>query len=105
MAKMSERINKTDRKASKLEVKVNQDFVNELLAQAKTKKGQAKKADVEKLVGDSRFKSMFEDAEFKRDRDAQEFKGTWRPTHDVESEESEGIDQSEQDSEISAPAK
>ena len=37
-------------------------------------------------MGDSRFKSMFEDAEFKRDRDAPEFKGTGRIGNDAESE-------------------
>ena len=48
---------------------------------------------------------MFEDAEFKRDRDAPEFKGTGRPGNDVESEESDEGEQSEQDSEADGPAK
>ena len=49
------------------DVRVNQRFVDELIAQNTSNKRNAKKTDVEALMGDDRFKSMFEDEEFKRD--------------------------------------
>ena len=51
-------------------MKVNQKFVDDLLAAAQstsTNKRGKKAADVEALIADDRFKSMFEDEEFKRD--------------------------------------
>ena len=38
---------------------------------------------------------MFEDAEFRRDRDAPEFKGTAHAGNDVESESDEGVQSDE----------
>ena len=53
------------------DVRVNQGFVDELIAQhtgSKTaKKSKKGGTDVEKLMTDPRFKVMFEDEEFKRD--------------------------------------
>ena len=62
-----------DKKSKLNSVKVNQDFVTELVEQSK--KSKSKNAtDVEKLIADDRFKSMFEDVEFKRDRQSADYK-------------------------------
>lgn len=69
LSKQRERIQVTKKKTQiDTEVKVNQRFVDDLIAQTTQggKKGK-KAADVEALMGDDRFKMMFEDEEFKRD--------------------------------------
>ena len=73
MEKKVERIH-VEKKKRFDNVKVNQDFVNELVAQSKKSKSSKAEAAVETLVTDNRFKSMFEDIEFKRDRQAAEFR-------------------------------
>ena len=70
LAKQRERIQVTKKPSSATEVKVNQRFVDDLIAQNTAAAGSKKKkkvADVEALMGDDRFRSMFEDEEFKRD--------------------------------------
>jgi ribosome biogenesis protein ENP2 len=62
LSKQRERIQVT--KKTTPNVKVNQQFVDDLLAQKDTGK---KKTDVSKMLQDERFKSMFEDKEFARD--------------------------------------
>lgn len=49
-------------------VKVNQQFVDNLIAQHEKNK---KAADVTKMIADDRFRSMFEDKEFARDADGE----------------------------------
>ena len=49
------------------DVRVNQRFVDELIAQNTSAKSRKKTTDVEALISDDRFKVMFEDEEFKRD--------------------------------------
>ena len=59
------------------QVKVNQEFVDELIAQATqtgNKKVKTKAGDVEKLITDDRFKGMFEDEEFKRDPNSEAYR-------------------------------
>ena len=66
--KQRERIQVTKKKQQfDTEVKVNQRFVDELIAQNSSAKRAKKTTDVEALITDDRFKSMFEDEEFKRD--------------------------------------
>ena len=55
------------RAAGDTEVRVNQRFVEELIAQNTSNKRNKKTTDVEALMDDDRFKRMFEDEEFKRD--------------------------------------
>ena len=64
MEKKVERI-QVDKKNKTHNVRVNQDFVDELVEQSKKGKSTKKATDVEKLMTDDRFKSMFEDIEFK----------------------------------------
>ena len=73
MDKKVERIH-VEKKKKYDSVKVNQDYVNELVAQAKKSKSNKADATVETLVTDDRFKSMFEDIEFKRSRQEADFK-------------------------------
>jgi len=59
------------------QVRVNQRFVDELIAQqsSSTKRNNKKGAtNVEELMTDSRFTKMFEDEEFKRDPNAEAYK-------------------------------
>ena len=48
-------------------VKVNQQFVDELLSKKNTK-------EVAGIIEDDRFKSMFEDKDFNRDKNSAEYK-------------------------------
>ena len=63
LSKQRERI-QVVKKSTNPNVKVNQQFVDDLLAQHEKSK---KSADVKKMLSDDRFKSMFEDKEFARD--------------------------------------
>ena len=73
MEKKVERIH-VDKKKRFDHLKVNQDFVNELVEQAKKSKSTKAATNVEKLMTDNRFTSMFEDVEFKRDSQAKEYR-------------------------------
>jgi len=57
-------------------VKVNQQFVDELIAQQTSNKKSAKKkqTDVKEMLGDDRFKGMFEDEDFARDKNSEAYK-------------------------------
>ena len=60
-------------------VKVNQQFVDELISAQKAKKesksGKSKRVtDVNKMLEDDRFKSMFEDKDFARDPNSDAYK-------------------------------
>ena len=67
LSKQRERIQVTKKKSAvDTEVRVNQRFVDDLIAQSTSAK-RGKKTDVEALITDERFKNMFEDEEFKRD--------------------------------------
>jgi ribosome biogenesis protein ENP2 len=65
LQKQRERI-QVVKKPANPNVKVNQQFVDNLLIQHEKNK---KSADVKKMLSDDRFKSMFEDKEFARDVD------------------------------------
>ena len=73
MEKKVERIH-VEKKKRFDNVKVNQDFVNELVEQSKKSKSSKAAANVETLMTDNRFKSMFEDIEFKRDRQSADYR-------------------------------
>lgn len=80
MEKKVERI-QVDKKNRSHKVKVNQDFVTELVEQSKKSKSTKHAADVEKLMTDDRFKSMFEDTEFKRDKQSSDYKHVTPVSH------------------------
>jgi len=96
MDKKVERIH-VEKKKKYDSVKVNQDYVNELVAQAKKSKSNKADATVETLVTDDRFKSMFEDIEFKRSRQEADFKevmkGKDKHNDDMESEVSDNSEE------------
>lgn len=75
LSKQRERIQVNKKKSGfDAEVKVNQKFVDELIAQNTSNKKKKQNTDVEALMTDDRFKVMFEDNEFKRDVNSIEYK-------------------------------
>ena len=74
LSKQRERIQVAKKKTFDTDVRVNQQFVDELIDQNTSNKRGKKNTDVEALMTDDRFKMMFEDEEFKRDQNSVGYK-------------------------------
>lgn len=74
------------------DVRVNQRFVDELIAQNTSAKSRKKTTDVEALISDDRFKVMFEDEEFKRDHRLEASKRTYGDAVENKADDSDDSD-------------